>query len=183
MDISGANVLGRWERKLAEAGDIQFQLYYDHTERDIPNTYDESRDTFDLDFQHHLPIGTRHDFLWGLTFRDSSDSIRNTQFAAFEPPSRSFQQYGVFFQDRIALLPDQLYLTVGTKLGDNDYTGIENQPNIRLAWHPDPRQTVWTAVSRGVRIPSRLDDDLVLTIPASAPGIPLPFYFIVTGIG
>ena len=44
-----------------------------------------------------------------------------------------------------------------------------------------PRQTVWSAVSRGVRTPSRLDADLALTVPASAPGIPLPFYFVVTG--
>ncbi len=181
VDISGANVLGRWERKLAEGSNLQLQLYYDLTERDIPNTYDERRGTIDLDFQHHLPIGERHDFLWGLNFRDSSDKIQNTLFAAFEPPNRDFQRHGVFVQDRIAMLPDKLYVTIGTKLGHNDYTGYENQPNVRLAWHPDGRQTVWSAVSRGVRIPSRLDDDLVLTIPVAAPGIPLPFYFVVTG--
>lgn len=181
VDISGVNILGRWERRLADGGDLQVQVYYDHTERDIPNIYDESRDTFDVDFQRHLPIGARHDFLWGLTFRDSRDDIVNTQFAAFQPPSRSTQRYGAFLQDRIALVPEELYLTIGAKFGHNDYTGSENQPNIRLAWHPDARQTLWTAYSRGVRIPSRLDDDLVLTIPTSAPGIPLPFYFIVTG--
>ncbi len=181
VDISGANVLGRWQRKLGEASDLQLQLYFDRTERDIPNVYDERRDTFDLDFQHHLPVGSRHDLLWGLAYRDSRDRIDNTLFASFEPPSRGFRRYGAFIQDRIALKPDALYLTLGTKLGDNEYTGLEHQPNIRLAWHPDRRQTLWSAVSRGVRIPSRLDEDLVLTVPAAAPGIPLPFYFIVTG--
>ncbi|HWN06219.1 MAG TPA: TonB-dependent receptor, partial [Steroidobacteraceae bacterium] len=181
VDISGANVLGRWQRRLGAASELSLQAYFDHTQRDIPNTYDERRDTLDLDFQHRTPLGTRHDFLWGLTYRNTSDRIENTLFATFDPPSRDFRQYGVFLQDRIAVAPDRLYLTIGTKLGHNDYTGVENQPNIRLAWHPDNRQTLWSAVSRGVRIPSRLDHDLVLTVPAAAPGFPLPFYFIVTG--
>jgi iron complex outermembrane receptor protein len=181
VDLSGVNLLGRWQRRLAGNASLQLQAYYDHTQRDIPNTYGERRDTFDLDFQHHLPIGERHDFLWGLTYRDTRDHIRNTLFASFDPPSRDVLQYGVFAQDRIALRPDALFLTVGAKVSHNDYTGAETQPNVRLAWRVDARQSLWTAVSRSVRTPSRLDDDLVLTVPASAPGIPLPFYFIVTG--
>ncbi len=181
VDISGANALARWQRRLGDGADLQLQAYFDHTRRDIPNVYDERRNTFDVDFQHHLRLGSRNDFLWGLAYRDTRDEIDNTLFASFEPPSRTFRRYGVFVQDRVELAPDALYLTLGTKLGYNDYTGTEHQPNVRLAWHPDRRQTLWTAVSRGVRIPSRLDRDLVLTIPAAAPGIPLPFYFIVTG--
>jgi iron complex outermembrane receptor protein len=181
VDISGANVLGRWQRRLGAASELSLQAYLDHTRRDIPNTYDERRDTLDLEFQHRIPLGTRHDVLWGLNYRDTRDRIENTLFATFDPPSRDFLQYGVFVQDRIAVAPDRLYLTIGTKVGHNDFTGVEHQPNIRLAWHPDNRQTLWSAVSRGVRIPSRLDQDLVLTVPAAAPGIPLPFYFIVTG--
>jgi iron complex outermembrane recepter protein len=181
VDLSGANVLARWQRRLAESGDVQLQVLFDRTERDIPNTYDERRDTVDVDFQHYLPIGSRHDLLWGLTFRDTRDRIRNTLFASFLPPRRTLQRYGVFVQDRIELLPDELHLTVGTKVARNDYSGVEHQPSVRLAWQPDTRQTLWTAVSRAVRTPSRLDEDLLLTVPAAAPGIPIPFYFIVTG--
>lgn len=181
VDIAGANLLSRWNRRLDAGSDLQLQFYYDHTRRDIPNVYDERRDTLDLDFQHRLQLGGRQDFLWGLAFRDSRDDICNTQFAAFDPPSRTRQRFGTFFQDRIELLPERLFLTIGSKFGHNDYTGFEYQPNVRLAWHPSERQTVWSAVSRGVRIPSRLDDDLILTIPVSAPGIPIPFYFVVTG--
>jgi iron complex outermembrane recepter protein len=181
VGLSGANVLGRWQRVLGEGSDLQLQVYFDHTQRDIPNTYDERRDTIDLDFQHHLAIGSRQDFIWGLTYRDSRDHIDNTLFASFIPASRSLVRYGAFAQDRIALAPDKLYLTVGTKISHNEYTGTEHQPSLRLAWHPDGAQTLWAAVSRNVRTPSRLDDDLLLTVPAAAPGIPLPFYFIVSG--
>lgn len=181
VDISGAHLLGRWDRSLDDGSDLLLQLYYDHTQRDIPNIYDERRDTLDLDFQHHLRPGERQDLLWGVTYRESSDRIRNTQFASFDPASRATRHYGGFIQDRIALAPDRLYLTIGSKFGHNDFTGIEWQPNVRLAWHPDGRQTIWSAVSRGVRIPSRLDDDLILTVPLSAPGLPIPFYVVVNG--
>jgi iron complex outermembrane receptor protein len=181
VDISGAHLLGRWNRRLEADSELQLQVYFDHTRRDIPNVYDERRDTYDLDFQHHSRLGARQDLLWGLTYNASHDSIDNSQFASFIPASRTFQRYGAFVQDRIALQAARLFLTVGSKFSDNDYSGFEYQPSARLAWHPDPRQTLWTAVSRAVRIPSRLDDDLLLTVPAAAPGIPIPFYFVVSG--
>ena len=179
-DLSGAHLLGRWSRQLDEDSDLQLQLYFDHTRRDIPNIYDERRDTYDFDFQHHLRPGERQDLLWGLTYRASSDSIDNSPYVSFQPASRTTQNFGAFVQDRFALLPDRLYLTVGTKLSDNDYTGFEHQPSVRLAWHPNVRQTLWSAVSRAVRIPSRFDDDLQLTLPVAVPGFPIPFYFIVS---
>jgi len=181
VELSGAFLVATWERKSGPDSDFRVQTYYDHTRRDIPNTYDERRDTIDLDFQHHLSPGERQDLLWGLNYRRSSDHIGNTTFATFTPASRTTHRYGGFLQDRIALLPERLFLTIGSKFGHNDYTGFEYQPNVRIAWHPDERQTLWSAVSRGVRIPSRLDDDLLLTIPLSAPGIPFPFYVVVNG--
>jgi iron complex outermembrane receptor protein len=64
-----------------------------------------------------------------------------------------------FVQDEIALLPDQLHLTLGTKIEDNDYTGVELQPSVRLAWKLRDKQTLWSAVSRALRTPARLDRD------------------------
>ncbi len=55
-----------------------------------------------------------------------------------------------------------LNLTLGTKLEYNDYTGVEIQPNARLIWSPNKRHTVWAAVSRAVRSPSRSELDLRL---------------------
>ena len=65
-------------------------------------------------------------------------------------------------------MPRRLELTVGTKLLYNDYTEFEFQPSIRLAWLPSIRQTLWAAISRAVRTPSRLDADLPIF---RAPGI------------
>jgi iron complex outermembrane receptor protein len=179
-DVAGANVLGRWDRDL-DNGDLTLQIYYDYTRRDIPNTYKESRDTFDIDFQHHWALGDRNDVLWGVGFRRSSDELDNTLFASFEPASRDDQTWSAFFQDKIELVNERLFLMLGSKFEDNDYTGFETQPNVRLSWRIDERRTFWTAASRAVRIPSRLDSDLRLTLPFPIPGIPFPVYVTAAG--
>lgn len=65
-----------------------------------------------------------------------------------------------FVQDQIEIVPLNLEITLGSKFLHNDFTGVEIQPSVRLAWKPDDAQTIWTAVSRAVRTPSRFDEDL-----------------------
>jgi iron complex outermembrane receptor protein len=67
-----------------------------------------------------------------------------------------------------------LRVTLGSKFEHNDFTGFEIQPNARLAWTPSAHQTAWAAVSRAVRTPTRLDDDIRLNaqvIPGMPPSI------------
>lgn len=174
-DLAGANLLARWTRQLDEDSDLSVQAYYDHTRRDIPSTFNESRDTFDAEFQHHFRRG-RHDVLWGLGMRWTSDDVDSTLFATFDPARRTDRTYSAFVQDRIDLWNERLFLTLGSKFERNDYTGFESQPNARLTWLASERQTLWAAASRAVRIPSRLDADLRLTSPVSIPGLPFPIY-------
>jgi iron complex outermembrane receptor protein len=74
-----------------------------------------------------------------------------------------------------------LFLTLGSKFEHNDYSGFETQPNVRLSWLVSERQSFWTAASRAVRIPARLDTDLQLTLPLTAPTIPFPVYVTAEG--
>ncbi len=164
---NGANLLGRWTRQLAENSDLKVQLYYDRTHRRIPGSFTQNIDTYDLDFQHHRPLGAAHDLVWGLGYRLVNDGVVNTPTNAFLPPRVKHQWFSGFLQDEIALARDQLHLTVGTKVERNDYTGFELQPSARLAWRPDKTQTVWSALSRAVRTPSRIDRDLFS--PATPP--------------
>jgi iron complex outermembrane recepter protein len=181
IDIGGYNVLARWERTLDERGSMRLQAYYDHTERDIPFTFDEHRNTVDVEFLHQLaPIG-RHDLIWGADVRVTEDRVRGSQFSTFTPARRRDRLYSVFLQDEIDLYDDRLYLTLGSKLQHNDYTGSEHQPNVRLAWLATGRQTLWAAVSRAVRVPARLNEDLELNAPLDIPGLPFPLYVNVVG--
>ncbi len=70
-------------------------------------------------------------------------------------------------QDEIAVRPNRVFLTVGSRFDRNDFTGFEVQPTIRARWAIDARQTAWGAVSRSVRLPTRLDTDLQLIDPAT----------------
>jgi iron complex outermembrane receptor protein len=70
------------------------------------------------------------------------------------PPMRTDRLYSAFFQDEIALT-GTLWLTLGSKVEHNSYTGFEYEPSARIAWAPTRRQTIWAAASRAIRQPSR----------------------------
>lgn len=164
--ISGAHLLGRWNRTLADGSALQVQAYYDQTRRSYPGTFGELLHTYDLDVQHRFSAGGRHDIVWGGGYRNSRDAVTNSAALAFLPASRDLTLANVFVQDSVAL-NERLKLTVGAKLERNNYSGFEIQPNVRLAWKPSEQVLVWSAVSRAVRTPSRLDRDFF--VPGNAP--------------
>ncbi len=160
-EVDGGNLLGRWSRRFSEASSMELQVYWDRSSRIVPNQFIENRrDTWDLDFQHRLPAGQRHDVLWGLGYRISSDDLDNAPQIVWEPTERTIELFSAFGQDEITLVPDRVRLTVGSKFEVHESTGLEIQPNVRLAWTPDDRRTLWGSISRAVRSPTRIDEDV-----------------------
>jgi iron complex outermembrane receptor protein len=80
------------------------------------------------------------------------------------PVSSQDNIFSGFVQDQISLLP-VLKLTLGTKVEHNDFSGMEVQPSGRFAVGPVLGQTLWGAISRAVRVPTRLERDIDLTVP------------------
>ena len=163
----GGNVLGRWTRTFSPDADFSLQLYYDrtHLEDPIPASafakagiLTDALDTYDLDFQDHFTLAGTNNILWGLGYRFIRDAVGNAPGLAFYPTRLDQKLLSAFLQDEVRLRPD-LRLTVGSKIEHNDYTGGELEPSGRLAWTPVQNQTVWAAVSRAVRTPSRVDRD------------------------
>jgi len=181
IDVSGHNLLARWDRQMADRARVHLQIYYDHTSRDIPGSFHERRDTVDVDFQHELTAGSRHKIVWGAGLRSTSDELENTLFASFVPDERTDRTFSLFLQDEIGLFDDTVFLTVGAKLENNDYSDYEYQPNVRLSWIINEQHALWGAISRAVRVPARLNTDLRLTAPVSVPGIEVPLYVNVLG--
>lgn len=164
---SGGNLLGRWSRVFAENSDLKLQVYYDHAHRNIPASFTQTLNTWDLDFQRRFPAGAGHDIIWGAGYRVVDDEIGNTPAIAFLPPHVIRQVFSAFAQDTVAFAQDRLHVTFGAKIEHNDYTGFEMQPSLRGAWTPDKTHTWWAAISRAVRVPSRIDRDLFS--PATPP--------------
>jgi iron complex outermembrane recepter protein len=171
IHISGGNLLGRWNRDLAEAGQLRLQTYIDNTDRTIPGIFAERLNILDLEFQHNLrPLGA-HGVTWGGGYRFGDDHVTNSAALAFLPPDRDLRWSNVFAQDEIAL-KQSLRLTLGGKLEYNYYTGTDFLPSARLAWKPEPTQLLWGAVSRAVRAPSRIDRDFFTPPPFQISGGP-----------
>jgi len=153
------------------------QTYYDRTNRKQAN-FAESRDTFDIDFIHHLILSWRQDFLWGLGARLSSGNTSNVDpTVVFTPGHFTDKLYSSFVQDEIAIVRDRLSLTIGSKFSAQQLQWLRGRAGARVLWTPNLRQTVWAAVTRAVRTPSRVEEDLQLTAMA-APN-PLTFYRVV----
>jgi iron complex outermembrane receptor protein len=155
-DLSGGNILGRWNHVLASGSDTTVQVYFDRYSRLGPSTF-EARNTVDLDVQQHRRLGSRQDLVWGAGYRRSADRIGGTLDGAFVPADQTIQLFSAFVQDQITLTPERVFLTLGTKLEHNAFTGFELEPSIRMTWTPSTRNTLWAAVAEAVRTPDRND--------------------------
>ena len=156
--VRAANMLGRWKHRFSNTSDMALQFYYDRDHRESRVMKKLEVDTYDIDFQHRFQLAGRHEILWGLGHRFIYDSFENSIGISYFPDSNLNYISNAFVQDKIALIHDQLYLTLGSKFSINNFTGFEFQPSARLAWTPNDQHTVWAAVSRAVRTPSRSGD-------------------------
>lgn len=167
---SGGNLLGRWQHTRSADADFILQLYLDRAKRIYP-VLSETRDTYDLDFQHRFAVGRRQEVMWGLGYRLVHAEIENSDVVSFRNDDRRDQLFSFFVQDEISLLPEKLSLLLGSKFEKNDYTGYETQPNARLLLTPSRQHTFWSAVSRAVRTPSQAEHDAFL-VQQIIPGTP-----------
>ncbi len=165
-EASGGNLQVNWSRTLGQAERYELQAYFDRTSREDGVTF-EDRNTFDIDFRHYFPLSQRHQLSWGIGYRYTEDEVGTSpgSTVGFDPESRNDSTWSAFIQDEIALVPRKLTAIIGTKVERNDYTGLEWQPTLRLSWMPDERTSIWGAVSRSLREPSRVEDDFNLVIP------------------
>lgn len=170
-ELNGGNVLGRWRHTISGSSDLQLRAYYDRTHRDDPAFRDDLQ-TVDVDFQHRLSPTAQQELIWGLNYRHSDNRNVGKVIFNLDPRSSSDDIFSAFVQDQVALA-GALQLTVGTKFEYNDFSGFELQPNVRLAWQASPRQVVWTAVSRAVRVPTRLERDIAIDVTANPAANPI----------
>jgi iron complex outermembrane receptor protein len=160
--LSGHNLIARWTHPMA-GGTLQVQAYYDQLKRSVPGRFSDRLRTYDLDVQHSFSWRA-HEVVWGGGYRITEDNFpispepRRRQF--FNPVSRRQSLANLFAQDTVTLTP-ALKLTLGLKIEDDPYSGLEPLPSARLSWKATDQVLVWAAASRAVRAPSRLDRDFV----------------------
>lgn len=191
--LSGGDILGRWTHATPGGASMNLQFYYDHTHLSQPfvaspaappffsgfpaASLKDDLDTYDLDFQYHFAWGARHKIAWGLGYRATHESDEDLSIVRFAPTVLSQTLYSGFVQDEI-MLARRVYLTIGSKLEHNGYTGFEFEPSARVQWNLESTQLLWAALSRAARTPSRYDRDLL--VPSGLINAPAPLQFPTT---
>ena len=152
--VAGRDLQFRWTAVQSSRSDTTLQAFYDYTARSQPSTV-LSRNTLDIDFQHHLKLGGRNDTVWGVGYRNSQDRaggpglelIRDSNVASIA---------SAFVQDEIEVAR-RFRVTIGTKLQYDSVTQLQLQPTLRLLFKASNRQTIWAAATSAVRTPSQID--------------------------
>jgi iron complex outermembrane receptor protein len=164
---SGGNLMTRLVCCDRDDGRWSVQASFDAYSLDQPTVFSERRQTVQVDFQQQWLLGSRNTLVYGLGYRHSRDETGEPPeyVLLFAPASRKLNTYSGFIQDQVALLDNALTVTLGSKLEHNSFSGFEIQPSIRAGWQVTPAVFTWAAISRAVRTPNRLDNDVAINCP------------------
>lgn len=167
-DVSGAHLMARAERRHAGGARTNMHAYYDRTRR-FGSRFGVERDTVDLDWRHFRGWGA-HALAFGLQFNRTQDHVTDGPVLQFDPMRRGWNTWNAFVQDTFPI-GAHADLTVGTKLTHHDFTGVDWQPSVRGSWAVGERHHLWAAVSRPVRMPSRLEEDGLIVLSYADTGL------------
>lgn len=179
---SGENLVFEWTRPGEGGRQSRLRLIYDHTDRRDFLDAREDRETLELDFQRSRQSEAL-DWVWGVTYRGSSDDIAGTDLVEFLPASRKTRVTSLFGVITRYYADRRLRLTLGSRVDDDTYAGTRAQPTVRLGWHPREDRFTWFSASRALRYPARLDAESRITqfLPPSAATFGLPVKFDLVG--
>lgn len=168
IKYDGVNLLGRWTDRHDDGSQFSIQSYIDWAKRDEPINFIDDRITYDLETQYNFAPMPYNEIITGAGLRYLVDKEVGDNNVAFSPESRHSNLYSAFLQDKITLVPERWFLTLGSKVEHNEFSGVEVQPNIRLQWHATENQNLWASVSRAVRTPTPIEEDLTSTLATAA---------------
>ena len=160
----GFNLTGRWHRSFQDGSSLELQIYRDEANRIQPGLAQEQLYTSAIQIQHNTSLGWNDVFTWGAEVRRSKESFYSQNIFTFADPTSYVDVQNLFFQDSFQLL-DDLRLTTGLKIENNSFSHVDFMPDLRLAWEVTESDLLWASVSRAVRTPSKIDQEL------TAPGI------------
>lgn len=177
QNLDRAMLMGHLRKPLEDGSELRLTASL-LMERGDQRDYVTYRDhAFDFDAQHRWQPAKDHDLTWGAGFNWYRDKLGNSDLLAFNPDTRTLLNWRLYAQDEWALQPQKWLLTYGLRVDRDPYAGAQVQPNARLLWKIDPKQSAWLAASRAVRASSRAEEDATVdagVYPPSVTGAPLP---------
>lgn len=170
---SGGNLLTRWARDGEDGSRFEMQGYVDYTHRDA-NLLVETNTAYDIDAQYAFVQMGRHKLLAGGKLRYTVNNLTGSSQVRLTKEQRDDLLMSGFLQDKITLMPDRWFLTLGSKFEHNELSGYEIQPSARVQFLPDNERALWASVARAVRTPSRIERDANIDIGVAPPSVDVP---------
>jgi iron complex outermembrane receptor protein len=164
-DVSGWNVLARWNHEFGEDNEGSLQFYYDRTKR---NEYisEELRQRIDIETQHFFQPISWAGITWGAGYRRDWDDFQGlTPIVTLKDCCRKTYIASAFFQGEFDVIEDLFRFTIGSKFEYNSFSKFEYQPSVRFLVTPHEEHMLWAAISRAVRTPDRAETDILITLP------------------
>lgn len=171
----GFHLLGNWEQQTSKSNQ-KISSYIDYYDRDIDNLLRLQVLTFDANYQRLHKLNSKNELMWGAGYRhvqDSLDSIalsNNQAYLDYFPNGVSGSIYSGFIQNEYKAIPNVLHFTLGSKIEHHYFTGLEIQPNARFAWYPSDNHTIWGAISKASRTPTRAEQTISFVAASTAGG-------------
>lgn len=157
----GTNLLARWSHTPSDDTQWMVQAYWDQTDRVQQGSFGELRDTYDLQATYQTQWWQKNKLVIGGGYRVSSDKQDNPPLVQFLPSRRTVRNANIFFNNQYNA-SDATALTLGARVEHNEFTGLDVQPSIRISHTLNDRTVLWGAASRALRLPTRLDNDIVI---------------------
>ena len=156
---SGGFLLGRWTRTNSAGNESSLQLTFDKNQIDYP-FLGGTLNNLTIDYQKRFETSDRNEVYWGVGFQHYWDSTYSERFAGFQPASDRYFLGDAVLRDEFQLIPNRLLASAGMRVDYTSYSRFDFQPSLRFLYTPSARQSLWTALSRAVRVPSRVDRGL-----------------------
>lgn len=170
--IQGGDVRARYTVNQGSGSEFEMQLAYTHTNAELPVLGSDRRNTVDLDLQQRFSGISGHDLSVGASYRRSSTTAESGLQQRFANAPETLRIASLFAQDEITLSP-KFKATLGLRLDDHEFSGLEVQPTARLLWKVSPTSSAWISASRAARTPSQGERNVDFTVAYLPPGIPL----------
>jgi len=198
VSMQGGHLLARWSHVVNAQRTWTLQGYWEQTKRDWPAHNRETQDTLDVDLSVHDQTIDNHDISWGVNLRRVKHHLGASRtgiqanvndLATFSRGTMQLNHVSTYLQDDWRFPERNLVWTLGAKLEKQEEHPLFFLPNTRLLWRPTSSSTLWTAYSRSVRVPSRLDIDansitmLPWTYLVGGQPLPAPAFLSLDGAG
>ena len=177
-DYEGGFIQAQWTHAASDGGESVLKFSYDLTRADYPFAQIKMNNLV-LDWQKRMPVSERHEIYVGGGYQQYWDATDGRYFVHFDPANSVYRAGDVVLRDEWQIAGQRLMASSGIRVDYTSYGRLEYQPSFRLLYTPDPRQSLWFAVSRAIRTPSRYDRNLHADagMVATPIGVPLSMNF------